>query len=229
MKFCPQRPDLTLTASPLVCVLLDCSYSVLVMLDTIIFLSFYSRIHMNVKGIKLRSWLRSKFYFSMGFKSWIGWLLLAVWCFLWDFVSAKFWCIMFWVICFSYLTSVGTDFMARLQEQLKYFVHNKLSTDKAWQGVNVYLSGHEVSYVTSELCVVCVSVKFFWFPFLLRPLVKESTRSWSSSVLRPPNLVITQTQDTAFMVWMPTWWVQLCITDFFFFSFPIVQLFLYLF
>ncbi|KTG33591.1 hypothetical protein cypCar_00032047 [Cyprinus carpio] len=37
----------------------------------------------------------------------------------------------------------GTDFMARLQEQLKYFVHNKLSTDKAWQGVNVYLSGHE--------------------------------------------------------------------------------------
>ncbi|XP_051553085.1 5'-3' exoribonuclease 1 [Myxocyprinus asiaticus] len=37
----------------------------------------------------------------------------------------------------------GTDFMARLQEQLKYFVHYKLSTDKTWQGVNVYLSGHE--------------------------------------------------------------------------------------
>ncbi|KAJ8271161.1 hypothetical protein GJAV_G00123430 [Gymnothorax javanicus] len=37
----------------------------------------------------------------------------------------------------------GTEFMARLQEQLKYFVHNKLSTDKTWQGVNVYLSGHE--------------------------------------------------------------------------------------
>uniref|UniRef100_A0A8C9ZEG7 5'-3' exoribonuclease 1 n=1 Tax=Sander lucioperca TaxID=283035 RepID=A0A8C9ZEG7_SANLU len=37
----------------------------------------------------------------------------------------------------------GTDFMARLQEQLKYFVHNKLSTDKLWQNVNVYLSGHE--------------------------------------------------------------------------------------
>lgn len=37
----------------------------------------------------------------------------------------------------------GTDFMARLQDQLKYFVHNKLSTDKSWQGVNVYLSGHE--------------------------------------------------------------------------------------
>uniref|UniRef100_UPI0037E9C2BE 5'-3' exoribonuclease 1 isoform X2 n=1 Tax=Semicossyphus pulcher TaxID=241346 RepID=UPI0037E9C2BE len=37
----------------------------------------------------------------------------------------------------------GTDFMVRLQEQLKYFVHNKLSTDKLWQNVNVYLSGHE--------------------------------------------------------------------------------------
>ncbi|XP_028328934.1 5'-3' exoribonuclease 1 [Gouania willdenowi] len=37
----------------------------------------------------------------------------------------------------------GTDFMARLQEQLKYFVHNKLSTDKLWQNVNIYLSGHE--------------------------------------------------------------------------------------
>ncbi|XP_061099695.1 5'-3' exoribonuclease 1 isoform X2 [Conger conger] len=37
----------------------------------------------------------------------------------------------------------GTEFMARLQEQLKYFVHNKLSTDKSWQGVSVYLSGHE--------------------------------------------------------------------------------------
>ncbi|XP_056148713.1 5'-3' exoribonuclease 1 [Lampris incognitus] len=37
----------------------------------------------------------------------------------------------------------GTDFMARLQEQLKYFVHNKISTDRTWQGVRVYLSGHE--------------------------------------------------------------------------------------
>jgi len=46
--------------------------------------------------------------------------------------------------------------MARLQEQLKYFVHSKLSTDKSWKGVNVYLSGHEVSHKTSELCVVCV-------------------------------------------------------------------------
>lgn len=38
----------------------------------------------------------------------------------------------------------GTDFMVRLQEQLKYFVNNKLSTDTLWQNVKVYLSGHEV-------------------------------------------------------------------------------------
>ncbi|XP_061694188.1 5'-3' exoribonuclease 1 isoform X2 [Syngnathoides biaculeatus] len=37
----------------------------------------------------------------------------------------------------------GTEFMVRLQEQLKYFVHNKLSTDKLWQNVKIYLSGHE--------------------------------------------------------------------------------------
>ncbi|XP_057713871.1 5'-3' exoribonuclease 1 [Corythoichthys intestinalis] len=37
----------------------------------------------------------------------------------------------------------GTEFMVRLQQQLTYFVHNKLSTDKLWQNVRIYLSGHE--------------------------------------------------------------------------------------
>ncbi|XP_077580740.1 5'-3' exoribonuclease 1 [Stigmatopora nigra] len=37
----------------------------------------------------------------------------------------------------------GTEFMVKLQEQLTYFVHNKLSTDKLWQNVKIYLSGHE--------------------------------------------------------------------------------------
>ncbi|KYO33908.1 5'-3' exoribonuclease 1 isoform X1 [Alligator mississippiensis] len=37
----------------------------------------------------------------------------------------------------------GTDFMARLHEHLKYFVNMKISTDKSWQGVTIYLSGHE--------------------------------------------------------------------------------------
>ncbi|OCT80912.1 5'-3' exoribonuclease 1 [Xenopus laevis] len=37
----------------------------------------------------------------------------------------------------------GTEFMVRLHEHLKYFVNMKISTDKSWQGVSIYLSGHE--------------------------------------------------------------------------------------
>ncbi|RZC39325.1 5'-3' exoribonuclease 1 like, partial [Asbolus verrucosus] len=37
----------------------------------------------------------------------------------------------------------GTEFMARLHEQLKYFVVNKISTDKMWKKCKVILSGHE--------------------------------------------------------------------------------------
>lgn len=39
----------------------------------------------------------------------------------------------------------GTEFMARLHEQLQYFIKMKISTDTAWQGIRVYLSGHNVS------------------------------------------------------------------------------------
>uniref|UniRef100_A0A8C0UXA7 5'-3' exoribonuclease 1 n=1 Tax=Cyanistes caeruleus TaxID=156563 RepID=A0A8C0UXA7_CYACU len=42
----------------------------------------------------------------------------------------------------------GTEFMARLNEHLKYFVNMKISTDKSWQGITVYLSGHE--FIRSE-------------------------------------------------------------------------------
>ncbi|KAH9508700.1 5'-3' exoribonuclease 1 [Bulinus truncatus] len=37
----------------------------------------------------------------------------------------------------------GTPFMVRLQEHLKYFVVEKITTDPLWQGPKVYLSGHE--------------------------------------------------------------------------------------
>ncbi|KAK3912768.1 5'-3' exoribonuclease 1 [Frankliniella fusca] len=37
----------------------------------------------------------------------------------------------------------GTVFMARLHEQLKYFVTEKMSNDPQWKGVKVILSGHE--------------------------------------------------------------------------------------
>ena len=39
----------------------------------------------------------------------------------------------------------GTEFMSHLQKHLKYFVHQKLSSDPSWQGVEVILSGQDVS------------------------------------------------------------------------------------
>ncbi|KAI7933295.1 hypothetical protein MJO28_017740 [Puccinia striiformis f. sp. tritici] len=38
----------------------------------------------------------------------------------------------------------GTAFMARLSEQLKYFINKKVSEDSAWQSVQVIFSGHDV-------------------------------------------------------------------------------------
>lgn len=38
----------------------------------------------------------------------------------------------------------GTGFMAKLTEQLKYFINKKVSEDVEWQGVDIVLSGHEV-------------------------------------------------------------------------------------
>jgi 5'-3' exoribonuclease 1 len=39
----------------------------------------------------------------------------------------------------------GTQFMANLDEQLRYFIHVKLTTDPLWEKVDVHLSGHLVS------------------------------------------------------------------------------------
>jgi len=38
----------------------------------------------------------------------------------------------------------GTEFMAKLTQQLKYFINKKVSEDVDWQGVEIVLSGHEV-------------------------------------------------------------------------------------
>ncbi|KAH9945091.1 exonuclease II [Epithele typhae] len=38
----------------------------------------------------------------------------------------------------------GTEFMARLSAQLKYFVNKKITEDANWRGVTVVLSGHDV-------------------------------------------------------------------------------------
>ena len=38
----------------------------------------------------------------------------------------------------------GTEFMAKLTENLKYFIHKKISTDSRWAETVIILSGHEV-------------------------------------------------------------------------------------
>lgn len=38
----------------------------------------------------------------------------------------------------------GTHFMTRLHAHLQKFVETKLATDEQWQGVDVWLSGHDV-------------------------------------------------------------------------------------
>ncbi|KAL6856450.1 exonuclease N-terminus domain-containing protein [Trichoderma novae-zelandiae] len=38
----------------------------------------------------------------------------------------------------------GTEFMAKLSQQLRYFVNKKISEDTDWQGCDIVLSGHEV-------------------------------------------------------------------------------------
>ncbi|KAH7032973.1 exoribonuclease [Microdochium trichocladiopsis] len=38
----------------------------------------------------------------------------------------------------------GTEFMAKLTQQLKYFINKKISEDSDWQGCDIVLSGHEV-------------------------------------------------------------------------------------
>lgn len=44
----------------------------------------------------------------------------------------------------------GTVFMAKLQEQLKYFIVNKISSDEVWRRCKVILSGHEVNTVARD-------------------------------------------------------------------------------
>ncbi|CDK28161.1 unnamed protein product [Kuraishia capsulata CBS 1993] len=38
----------------------------------------------------------------------------------------------------------GTEFMAKLTTNLKFYIHQKVSSDANWQGIEVILSGHEV-------------------------------------------------------------------------------------
>ncbi|EDO17798.1 hypothetical protein Kpol_541p40 [Vanderwaltozyma polyspora DSM 70294] len=38
----------------------------------------------------------------------------------------------------------GTEFMAKLTKNIKYFIHNKISSDSNWRNIEIIFSGHEV-------------------------------------------------------------------------------------
>lgn len=101
--------------------------------------------------------------------------------------------------------------MVKLQEQLKYFVHNKLSTDKLWQNVRVYLSGHEVcisrllpSVILFQQLMNIVGTEY---EFFFRHRGRENIRSWSLFAQRTENRITIPTLATVFMAWMPIWYV----------------------
>lgn len=78
--------------------------------------------------------------------------------------------------------------MARLSEQLKYFIAKKVSEDADWRGVEIVLSGHEVGYLTSGHFDIS-SVQFGF----ARSQEKENTRLWNISDSRKLNRATTPT------------------------------------
>lgn len=53
----------------------------------------------------------------------------------------------------------GTEFMCKLQDQLKYFVVDKISNDPLWRKCKVILSGHEVRMLFILFFNWCVIVQ----------------------------------------------------------------------
>lgn len=52
-------------------------------------------------------------------------------------------------------TILGTQFMTKLHEKLGDWIQHKVDTDQAWQGIRVYLSGHNVSKSTVAVDCFC--------------------------------------------------------------------------
>ena len=89
--------------------------------------------------------------------------------------------------------------MANLDEQLKYFIHVKLTTDPLWSGVDIHLSGHLVRTKHSQ---------FFASSFSCRHQAKVNTKSWSTFAIRARNRDTMLTQDIACTASMLIWYAR---------------------
>jgi hypothetical protein len=87
--------------------------------------------------------------------------------------------------------------MARLSEQLKYFIAKKVSEDADWRGVEIVLSGHEVRWRYKEDPKHLLT-SLHRFP------EKESTRLWSTFASRRLNPTTMPTFGTVSTASTPT-------------------------
>ena len=69
--------------------------------------------------------------------------------------------------------------MARLHEQLKYFVNQKVATDPSWQSVDVVLSGQEVGVKSPP----SLSLTFSFFPAPPPPPPPPPLRDYCSIIV----------------------------------------------
>jgi 5'-3' exonuclease len=87
--------------------------------------------------------------------------------------------------------------MANLNEQLKYFIHVKLTTDPLWENVDVHLSGHLVG-ILNKFSVL------FYFIFI-RHQEKVNIKLWNIFDIHVHNRDIISIQDIVYMDLMQIW------------------------
>jgi 5'-3' exonuclease len=73
------------------------------------------------------------------------------------------------------LVMLGTPFMFKLSEQLRYFVNKKITEDANWRDVQVVLSGHEVPGEGEHKII-------FAFPRLSRTTIRTSATVYMVSM-----------------------------------------------
>lgn len=102
----------------------------------------------------------------------------------------------------------GTPFMARLSQQLKYFIAKKVSEDADWRNVEIVLSGHEVRRPLFSLPRVGLCRRARRSSrdgsSSYRSRVRASTRSWSTSASTRRSRATAPTCATACTAWTPT-------------------------
>lgn len=114
----------------------------------------------------------------------------------------------------------GTEFMVKLHTQLQFFVASKVSTDRSWQGIRVYLSGHEVRGYPWCKCWLCVFFSLWnsfliWIFLMLLSLDTWWRRTQSHGLYsRRESSAWLRSQHTPLSLWAGCW-SGLCYSEIF--------------